>query len=758
MLGRKKREKKDFRVAVGAEPADRGISPLRPDLRISPQLFYGQLCFVVKDPVTLRYFRLQPVEHFLVTQFDGARTARDLLGLLHQQFPECTLNVQDVLRFVGMLHEAHLLIGQGIAHSEWLGKRAGVSRNRKFKEAMQAFFFAKIPLFNPEKLLTAMENSIGKIIFNYFTGFLAILLCLYAVAQVCANTDRFQASHMYNLFDFQNILLFYVVFVVTKVFHEFGHGLAAKHFGGEVSQMGVMLFIFTPSFYCDTSDAWMIPSRAARLWINAGGIIIELVLAAIASFVWLYTPTETFLHQIALNTMISCSIATIFFNANPLLKYDGYYFLADLLEIPNLFTKGRQFIGYYAQKYILGLKPQMPPDRRRLGWLISYALISSIYRWFVFFGVTTVLYLLCANYGLAPFGIMLVVLYIVMTIVIPTTKGIVFLWKQRWDIYRRLAWVSAAGGLCVGALSLVALLPWDHTISAPLVIKPDQPENNAAIDGAGERILTAQHRGVIRNVFFEIGQPVKAGQIIAIMESPSLQSELEISRAQKRELEARRAVFMSKGEVDSVSPLDESLKRLDERIAEKQKELAELTIIAPFDGTIDKSSARGPDKLRELIGIHAVVGREICKVVKPLQLEAALPIPQSQASRIKEGMTVQIRLWNDPANLITAKVTRINPQLTTKVVHPALAAQMKSEISTTPNDRGEFPFTTPHCTIYVQLPPQKSANPNNFLAEGLTGKAEIIVNHTNVYSYIWQLILDSTNSDMQFIMGSGKKS
>src|SRR3954464_11213713 len=104
-----KQEHKEYRVAVGAEPADRPISPLRADLLVSPQLYYEQLCFVIKDSITLRYYRLQPVEHFLVTQFDGRKTARDLLGLLQQQFPEGSLSVQDILRFVGTLHESHLL-------------------------------------------------------------------------------------------------------------------------------------------------------------------------------------------------------------------------------------------------------------------------------------------------------------------------------------------------------------------------------------------------------------------------------------------------------------------------------------------------------------------------------------------------------------------------------------------------------------------------------------------------------------------------
>src|SRR3954471_6301007 len=156
----RRQENKEYRVAVGAEPTDRPIAPLRTDLLISPQLFYGQLCFVLKDPATLRYFRLQPIEHFLVTQFDRKKTARDLLGLLQQQFPEGNLGVQDVLRFVGMLHESHLLIGHGIGHAEWLTKRRSAAKRKRFLDLAQNFLFFKVPIFHPDKILAAMDQTI----------------------------------------------------------------------------------------------------------------------------------------------------------------------------------------------------------------------------------------------------------------------------------------------------------------------------------------------------------------------------------------------------------------------------------------------------------------------------------------------------------------------------------------------------------------------------------------------------------------------
>ncbi len=129
---------------------------------------------MIKDPVKLQYFRLQPVEHFLISQFDGKKTAHDLLGLLQQQFPETSLGVQDVLRFVGMLHESHLLVGEGLAHADWLTKRRSAAKKKRFFDLAQNFLFFKVPIFHPDKLLAFLDATVGKILFRPAAGFCAI--------------------------------------------------------------------------------------------------------------------------------------------------------------------------------------------------------------------------------------------------------------------------------------------------------------------------------------------------------------------------------------------------------------------------------------------------------------------------------------------------------------------------------------------------------------------------------------------------------
>ena len=173
-----------------------------------------------------------------------------------------------------------------------------------------------------------------------------------------------------------------------KIIHEFGHGLTAKHFGGEVHEMGILFLVLTPALYCDVTDSWLLPNKWKRIWISAAGIYVECFLASLATFVWWYSQPGL-MNSLAMATMFICSVNTIMFNANPLLRYDGYYVMADWLEIPNLRIKSTQFFAYLIQEKVLGLEipvqSYMPKSRRYL--FVTYAVASYIYRWFVTFAI-----------------------------------------------------------------------------------------------------------------------------------------------------------------------------------------------------------------------------------------------------------------------------------------------------------------------------------------------------------------------------------
>ena len=176
---------------------------------------------------------------------------------------------------------------------------------------------------------------------------------------------------------------------VVKIIHEFGHGLSCKAFGGESHEMGILLMCLSPALYCNVTDAWTLADKWKRIIISFAGIYVELVIAAIATFVWWYTPAYPTANNIALCIMVLCSVSTIMFNANPLMRFDGYYILADWLEVPNLREKANRFLNNLFLSKALGI--EVPPDVYMAPWrkwlFAIYAIASWVYRWVVTFSI-----------------------------------------------------------------------------------------------------------------------------------------------------------------------------------------------------------------------------------------------------------------------------------------------------------------------------------------------------------------------------------
>jgi len=425
--------------------------------------------------------------------------------------------------------------------------------------------------------------------------------------------------------------------------------------------------------------------------------------------------------------MISCSVATLFFNANPLMRYDGYYFLADLLEIPNLMSKGKDFIGYYIKKYIFGLKPSMPPDQDRLRWLIPYAIASTIYRWIITFSIIAVLYYVCDQYGLGPFGVMLAVLYILMTVLWPMFKSVRFVWKQRWEFTRRVAWASAITAVGLGLLAAIAFIPWGHSIREPLVVLTQKDET-----------LFVQTPGILQSVHRDIGDTVKKGDLIAVFQDPVLVNMLDKATALRDQevLLSRTAAAKNKPAVMAAAAT--AIDAYDHQIALIQSRLRELEIRAPINGVLV-----GEQPIKRFVGDYLPPGEKLCRVIRPDSLQVQISLPQQQAALVTPDMKVRIRLWSDSGHVINATVTRISSTVSDQLIHPALASTIKGEVDVHADAEGKIRSTTRRSTVIINLP----SDLNAFIADGMTGRGEIVVRQTTVAGRVWRAILDSTTPD-----------
>ena len=312
---------------------------VRPDLQSRRQRYQGRVYWVVKDPVGLQYFRFEEEEFAILQMLDGQSSLEDIAEQFEAEFPPQTIRVEELQNFIGMLHRSGLVLSDAAGQGVELKKRHEERRRKELIGSVSNILSIRFKGFDPERILNALYPWV-RWFFMPIATCLSLLLVLSALMLVIVQFDVFQSKlpSFQSFFAAQNWLLIAAVLGVTKMIHEFGHGLSCKHFGGECHEMGIMFLVLTPCLYCNVSDSWMLPNRWHRAAIGAAGMYIEVVLASLATFLWWFSEPGL-LNYTCLNIMFVSSVSTILFNANPLLRYDGYYILSDIMEVPNLRQK-----------------------------------------------------------------------------------------------------------------------------------------------------------------------------------------------------------------------------------------------------------------------------------------------------------------------------------------------------------------------------------------------------------------------------------
>ncbi len=379
-------------------PADAPVSDLerrkqvrlrvRSDLGITPQMYEGRTYFVIKDPVSLRYYRFKEQEHFLLQLMDGTHTLDEAQKSFERRFRPERLTLEDLEHFSQQLLTAGLVQNESPQAGQQLFDRRKKRRRTELLQTFTNILYIKIPIFDPEKLLSRMLPYL-RWMFSIWFLLLSVGVMLSAVLLVLTHFETFleRLPSYQEFFSFKTVIYLWAALGIVKVIHEFGHGLSCKAFGGEVHEMGLLFLCLSPAMYCNVSDAWTLPSKWKRIIISGAGIYVELMIAAIATFVWWNTPSQPFVNNLALSLMIVCSVSTVVFNGNPLMRFDGYYVLADWLEIPNLRDRSNRYLQRLVMDHCLGIEVQPEPymelGRRIL--FVSYAVGSWVYRWVVTF-------------------------------------------------------------------------------------------------------------------------------------------------------------------------------------------------------------------------------------------------------------------------------------------------------------------------------------------------------------------------------------
>jgi putative peptide zinc metalloprotease protein len=352
---------------------------------------------------------------------------------------------------------------------------------------------------------------------------------------------------------------------------------------------------------------------------------------------------------------------------------------------------------------------------------------SSVYRWVVLFAVIGLLYYFFEQYGMGPIGIFLAVLYVVLTVVWPMGKAMGFLWKQRWNLTKRLAWAGGAAAVGMGLLLALACMPWTLAIKQPLVILSVRDET-----------VWVRTPGFVETVLKDAGERVKAGDVILTLRDPQLEAWLDQAQSRYNEEAYKANDAASQNKPSLLTASKQAMEAYKEQVEMLTKRRDDLILKSPVDGVVIRDTS-----LKCIVGNYVPPNMKICRVIETDQLEARISLPQQQAAMVKAGMPVRIRLWSDPSAVMTATVGRVSSTLSDQLLHPALGSSSKGEVDVKSDEKGEMKSTSRRSTVIIELP----ANAPTMLADGMTGRGEIQIRRTTVLGRIWRAVLDSTTPD-----------
>src|SRR5262245_22941693 len=322
-------------------PSTRRPVPLRrrADLIVETIMYQRGNYYVVKDPISLTYYRFDPEHYRVLELLDGTRSLDDIRTQLLLDFPYVRVTLADLHGVVADLHTKGIVYSDRPGQGFVLLERRKETRRKKWLSAAQNILSLRLPGWDPEWTLARLHPLVA---WCFRPAGIAVQVTIIAAAYLllAVQFDAFRQNlpEFKQFFGWPNLVYMYLTLAATKVLHELGHGVTCRHFGGECHEIGVIFLVFSPTLYCDVSDSWMLPSKWQRIAIGAAGMWVESVLSSLALFVWWFTHPGL-LHHLCLNVFFVSTISTVVFNLNPLMRYDGYFMLHDFLEIPNLSEK-----------------------------------------------------------------------------------------------------------------------------------------------------------------------------------------------------------------------------------------------------------------------------------------------------------------------------------------------------------------------------------------------------------------------------------
>lgn len=755
-------------MAAGMESSSQRPIPLkiRPDLFVKTIEYLGVAYRVIKDPVGLQYHRLQEEQYFALELLNGERSLEDVRDGLRERYPTLHLTMSDVQQLITDLHKKGLVQSDRSGQAGSLVLERRKTKREKFFGQLKSLLYLRLPGWDPERSLQFLY-PFTKWLFHPITVTLCMMFVVSSWVLLLVNFEVFRSKlpEFQSFFGWPNLMYIWVVLGGAKIIHEFGHGLSCKHYKGECHEMGVMLLVFSPCLYCDVTDSWMLKSKWKRIIIAAAGMYIEIILSAMAVYVWWFS-RPGLLHHLALNLFFVTTITTVIFNANPLMRFDGYYMMSDFLEIPNLRAKSDKLLRENFAWYCLGIEPQPDPFMPETGkaWFVAYAIAAWLYRWVILFSISYFLYSVLKPYDLQSLGILLAVI---------SMSGIFFsMGKNTYQTITapridplskpKIALTLLITG-CVIAIILAIPVPWHY--EAPLLLEPFEAEPVSAVT-AGQMLTPAdiiRKKAEVTAEFtiaqyvdtsefkkrIEVGDYVTKGQILAVIEDNETAVRIQDLTVQYAAADQLLKLYEQSEDFLKIAVAQAQKDKLWDEGNTLTRKFQKGIIRATRDGYIvppqqvPEPSFDDVNRL-ELGNYYGTplddrnqncfveVGTHLMSIAPGKQLQANLYVDQGDTGKVQVDSKTEIKFEHLPDQTFEATIKELSRQGQV-YAPPTLTTKYGGQIGTTTDQEGRERLTS---TAYVAT--VVFDEDVDFLRNGARGWARFVEEEKTIGQWMWR--------------------
>jgi putative peptide zinc metalloprotease protein len=675
-----------------------GLKPrLRFGAQMSRQFYRGERWYVVRDPAGNQFHRVSDAAYRFLGLLDGRRTVGEAWDLVGGQLADDAPTQPEVIQILSQLYAANLLETNITPDATVLLRRHKQMAKRQMQNRLMNVLFPRIPLWDPDKFLQRWM-PIARLMFSKLGAVIWIIVMFLALATVLPQWPQLKlaAEHALDMqHNWENIFWLYGTFVVIKLCHELGHASSCRRFGGECHELGIMLLVLVPTPYVDASTAWAFPNKWHRIFVGAAGMIVELFLAAICAFIWTYTNPQTYplVNQLAYNAMLIASVSTIVFNANPLLRYDGYYILSDLLEIPNFRQKSTEYALGLIRRHVFRLKLQqpLPPVGERI-WLFCYAVASGIYR--IFIGIMIIV---IVSLKIPILGILMAFGGVATWLIVPVVKLVRYLALDPELHRKRPRAIAFSAAVAAAVIVVIGLIRFPVHVKFTGVVQPDDPVDARGMPISGT--LKTGGEGRVTGIYATDGQLVQKGQTILQLTNPIVEYDLEVANAKIEEIDARIRQARGEDDLSELTKDQADMAAWQDKLSDAQQRLADLTIKAPFTGRLiaprlhelpDEFLSRGTE-----IGMVAVLDRLIVK--------GDVEQDDNELLRSVPNPVAEIRLAGMPSRSLPGGTITLPQAAVDQVVDPSVTTSGGGDVLVNPHDPKGMQAVTPQFEVHIKL-------------------------------------------------------